>query len=111
VLTKVKEGLDATDVAIEQTSKKYTAGLSRRQRIALRLGAIFSALVGVVAGAGAAGASTTSSTDLTNGAGDTFFSSLTHYFQDHVIAAVLLLLALLVGLGMLIRWGVRVAKK
>jgi len=45
------------------------------------------------------------------GSGDTFFTSLTSYFQDHVISSVLLLLALLVGVGMLIRWGVRVAKK
>jgi len=51
-----------------------------------------------------------SSTDLTGGSGDTFFTSIENYFKQHVIASVLALLALVVGLSMLIGWGRKVAK-
>lgn len=51
-----------------------------------------------------------SSTDLTNGAGDTFYSKITSYFTGHVLVATLALLALTVGASMLIAWGKRAAK-
>lgn len=51
-----------------------------------------------------------SSTDLTNGAGDTFFTKITSYFTGHVLVSVLALLALTVGVSMLIGWGKRAAK-
>lgn len=63
----------------------------------------------VLAGSGSAYA-TTSSTDLTGGAGDTFFTSIENYFKQHVIASVLVLLALTVGVSMLMGWGRKAAK-
>lgn len=51
-----------------------------------------------------------SSTDLTGGAGDTFFTTIENYFKQHVIASVLVLLALTLGVSMLIGWGKKGAK-
>lgn len=51
-----------------------------------------------------------SSTDLTNGAGDTFFTKITAYFTGHVLVSVLALLALTVGASVLISWAKRAAK-
>lgn len=51
-----------------------------------------------------------SSTDLTNGAGDTFFTKITSYFTGHVLVSVLALLALTVGASVLISWAKRAAK-
>lgn len=61
---------------------------------------------GAVGGAYAVG----SSTDLTNGAGDTFFTKITGYFTGHVLVSVLALLALTVGASVLISWAKRAAK-
>jgi hypothetical protein len=69
--------------------------------------AVISAVMIPTLGIGAAGATTT---DLTNGAGDTFFSTITSYFTGDVLPAVLVLLALMVGVGVLIKWGKRAAK-
>lgn len=51
-----------------------------------------------------------SSTDLTGGAGDTFFTKITAYFTGHVLVSVLALLALTVGASVLISWAKRAAK-
>lgn len=76
-----------------------------RSRIAAVLVSIAFLLVG-----SATAASATPSTDLTDGAGDTFFSTITAYFTGDVLPAVLVLLALMVGVGVLIKWGKRAAK-
>lgn len=60
--------------------------------------------------AGGIAPSFASTTDLTNGAGDTFFSTITSYFTANVLPKVLILLALMVGVGVLIKWGRRAAK-
>lgn len=62
--------------------------------------------VGGTSGAFAVG----SSTDLTGGAGDTFFTKITAYFTGHVLVSVLALLALTVGASVLISWAKRAAK-
>jgi hypothetical protein len=77
-----------------------------RNRVSTLL-AIVATLLVVPAGAASA---ETVSTDLTGGSGGTFFSAITSYFQDHVIAAVLALLALTVGVSLLMGWGKKAAK-
>jgi hypothetical protein len=68
----------------------------------------------VLAGSGgsafAVGESPDPATDITNGAGDTFFTTITQYFTGHVLISVLLLLAVMVGAGVLISWGRKAAK-
>ena len=80
-------------------------------RIRTRIGAVLATLAFIV-GVPVASASATapSGTDLTDGAGDTFFSTITSYFTSDVLPAVLVLLALMVGVGVLIKWGKRAAK-
>lgn len=63
-------------------------------------------MVGSTSGAYAVG----SSTDLTNGSGDTFFTKITAYFTGHVLVSVLALLAITVGSSVLISWAKRAAK-
>lgn len=77
---------------------------------ARRLGTV--AVTGALVTAGSTGGAFAvgSSTDLTNGAGDTFFTQIRSYFTGHVLVAVLALLALTVGTSMLISWGKRAAK-
>lgn len=65
-------------------------------------------VVGTVSPASAATPDPT--TDVTGGAGDTFFTTLTSYFTGHVLISVLALLALTVGVSMLIGWGRKAAK-
>ncbi|HVW42503.1 MAG TPA: hypothetical protein VHC18_14235 [Amycolatopsis sp.] len=79
-----------------------------RTRAAKRIYLMAAVIGGVVAGSAPAYA-VGSSTDLTGGAGDTLFTSLTDYFKGHVLVSVLLLLAVLLGAGMLISWTRRVA--
>jgi len=78
----------------------------RRARVAL--GSLFVALAFAVGSVPAANAS---STDLTGGEGDTFFTTITSYFTDHVLGSVLTLLALMVGVGVLISWGRKAAAR
>lgn len=85
-----------------------TALASTYGRLSMMLGIVGLFLVG---GTEASFATTTDGTDITGGAGDTFFSTLTDYFKGHVISSVLLLLALVVGVSMLISWGRKAAKK
>lgn len=93
-----------TKTASAVTSK---AGIVARLRnsIAMKLALLTTALVVVPASAASA-----TTTDLTGGAGDTFFDTITSYFQDHVIGAVLALFALVVGVGVLMKWGRKAAK-
>lgn len=77
---------------------------ARRASTIVVTGALVTA--GATGGAYAVG----SSTDLTNGAGDTFFTKITAYFTGHVLVAVLTLLAVTVGTSVLIAWGKRAAK-
>lgn len=86
--------------------RAYFAAAAYRRRLATvaTLGALVTA--GSTSGAYAVG----SSTDLTNGSGDTFFTKITAYFTGHVLIAVLALLAVTVGTSMLISWGKRAAK-
>jgi len=92
-------------------------GIVRRSRraVAIRFGTVASAVVGLIAGgASMASAATTvdpdPTTDVTGGAGDTFFSTITSYLTGHLIISVLTLLAVTVGLSMLISWGRKAAK-
>ena len=45
-----------------------------------------------------------SSTDLTNGAGASFFTKMDAYLNGHVVVQVLVLLAMVTGLSLLVGW-------
>ena len=76
-----------------------------------RIGAVLDTLAFIVGvQVESASATAPSGTDLTDGAGDTFFSTITSYFTSDVLPAVLVLLALMVGVGVLIKLGKRAAK-
>lgn len=77
---------------------------------ARRTGAIIVPMALVTAGSTGGAFALGSSTDLTNGAGDTFFTKITQYFTGHVLVSVLALLALTVGASVLISWAKRAAK-
>lgn len=79
-------------------------------RMRTRIGAILATLAFMIGVPVASASATAPGTDLTNGAGDTFFSTITSYFTSDVLPAVLVLLALMVGVGVLIKWGKRAAK-
>lgn len=83
------------------------AGRPVRNRLSVA-GSAFVATLGLMLIAAAPASAT--STDLTGGAGATFFSQITSYFKDHVIAAVLALFALTIGVGVLMGWGRKAAK-
>jgi hypothetical protein len=80
------------------------------KRYARRIATISTVTVGTLVGATGGAFATSSSTDVTGGAGDTFFTKITAYFTGHVLVAVLALLAVTVGTSMLISWGKRAAK-
>ena len=81
------------------------------RRMRNRVSGVLVTLAFLVAGAGVGTASaTTGSTDPTGGAGDTFFTSLTSYLQDHLIVAVLALAVIGVSVSMLLSWGKKAAK-
>jgi hypothetical protein len=83
-------------------------GIVHRLRSRIAAGTLI--VAALVIGAVSPASASTSSTDLTGGAGDTFFTTITAYFTGHVLPSVLVLLALMVGVGVLIKWGKRAAK-
>lgn len=95
-------------------SKTEVAPVEGRKGVVMRARARVASVVIVTAafivGSISPALATPPDTDLTNGSGDTFFSSITSYFTDHVLIAVLALLALMVGAGVLISWGRKAAK-
>lgn len=74
-------------------------------RLRNRIAGVFAMLSALFVVVPSAAHATVPDTDLTGGAGDTFFTSLTDYFTGNVIGPVLVLAALMVGVGLLIAWG------
>jgi ABC-type proline/glycine betaine transport system permease subunit len=93
---------------MEPIRKVGQALRSHARAVKLAVSLMFAGLL-LVGGMGAASA-TPADTDITGGNGDTFFTTITSYFKDHVLVSVLLLLALTVGVSMLISWGKKAAK-
>lgn len=89
---------------------RFVAAYFTAHKWARRTGTIMVPMVLVTAGSTSGAFAVGSSTDLTGGAGDTFFTKITGYFTGHVLVSVLALLALTVGASVLISWAKRAAK-
>jgi len=107
-MQEVREREEAATAASSQgTTWDRAKSLGRRGRA--RVATVLVTVAFVIAGGTVAANASTTDTDLTVGSGDTYFSSIENYFKDHVIASVLVLVALMTGVGLLIRWGRKAA--
>lgn len=97
-------------VAMVVSAVRWIRAYFASKAYARRIGTVVVTGALVTAGSTSGAFAVGSSTDLTNGAGDTFFTAIRAYFTGHVLIAVLALLALTVGTSMLISWGKRAAK-
>lgn len=95
---------------ITETRPVVADKVSVLSRLRSRIAAIVITVAAFTVATIAPASATPPDTDLTDGAGDTFFSTITSYFTGDVLPAVLVLLALMVGVGVLIKWGKRAAK-
>jgi hypothetical protein len=97
-------------VTIERPAVAAPSRLGLVSRLRNRVSAVLAMLAALVVVPAGAASATTPDSDLTGGAGDTFFTAITSYFQDNVIVAVLGLFALTVGVAVLMKWGRKAAK-
>lgn len=72
--------------------------------------ALISATVALLTLAGSTASYADTPTDPTGGAGASFFTSVTSYLQNNLIAAVLGLAVIGVIVSMIIKWGKKAAK-
>jgi TctA family transporter len=101
--------METIESNLTETPAATRKGLVTRARI--RIASVLAVAAAWFIGGIAPSFASPPDTDLTGGNGDTFITSLTSYFTDHVIVSVLALAAVTIGVGMLLRWGSKAAKR